>query len=487
MLCTLNLSNTNIVMLPQWVTTASTLECIDLENCTELLELPKGIGNLKRLIVLNIKGCIKLSSMPSGLGELTCLRKLGLFVVGCGDDDASISVLENLDKLRGHLEIRNLKYLKDPTDAGKTYLKHMSYIQSMVLDWSLSETEEELLCDMEQVQGTLSALEPPSQIKDMKINGYQGSCVPRWMMAQNNSSFCQGPCQFLSLTHLTVENCRNLKQMRGLWVLPALKFLILLEMANLEELWTITSDFENSKEEILRGQSCFPALSYIFISGCPRLNVKPYFPPSLENLHLGKSNMQLLSPANFSQMLPPRVNESSSSSSMHSAVCHLKELELIAMMMGSSSGWELLQHYTQLETFSIKGCDGMTQLPESIRSLTSLQKLSIDGCSTLGVLPDWLGELCSLRSLDVDETPMMHSLPQSTKHLRSLVTLQIGDWDNNLKQLPDVIQHLTSLEFLNLMGFAALTELPEWIGQLSALRQLWIQNCPVLECLPQSI
>jgi hypothetical protein len=69
----------------------------------------------------------------------------------------------------------------------------MSYIQSMVLDWSLSETEEELLCDMEQVQGTLSALEPPSQIKDMKINGYQGSCVPRWMMAQNNSSFCQGP------------------------------------------------------------------------------------------------------------------------------------------------------------------------------------------------------------------------------------------------------------------------------------------------------
>jgi Leucine-rich repeat (LRR) protein len=172
---------------------------------------------------------------------------------------------------------------------------------------------------------------------------------------------------------------------------------------------------------------------------------------------------------------------------MHSAVCHLKELELIAMMMGSSSGWELLQHYTQLETFSIKGCDGMTQLPESIRSLTSLQKLSIDGCSTLGVLPDWLGELCSLRSLDVDETPMMHSLPQSTKHLRSLVTLQIGDWDNNLKQLPDVIQHLTSLEFLNLMGFAALTELPEWIGQLSALRQLWIQNCPVLECLPQSI
>jgi hypothetical protein len=92
----------------------------------------------------------------------------------------------------------------------------------------------------------------------------------------------------------------------------------------------------------------------------------------------------------------------------------------------------------------------MTQLPESIRSLTSLKELRIEKCSTLGLLPDWLGELCSLRSLSVMWTPMMDSLPQSTK--QSLVRLEIGRWDSNLKQLPDVIQHLTSLDFLNLTG-----------------------------------
>jgi hypothetical protein len=215
-------------------------------------------------------------------------------------------------------------------------------------------------------------------------------------------------------------------------------------MANLEELWTITSDFENPEEEIRR-KCCFPALSYIFISGCPRLNVKPYFPPSLEQLRLCKSNMQLLSPLRFSQMLPQPINESSSSYSMHSAVSHLKGLVLEEMMMGSSSGWELLQHHTELEILSIEYCKEMTQLPESIRSLTSLRKLNIDGCYSLGLLPDWLGELCSLRSLNVEWTPMMQSLPQSTKHLSSLVTLEIGGWDKNLKQLPDVIQHLTSL------------------------------------------
>jgi Leucine-rich repeat (LRR) protein len=478
-------------MLPQWVTTTSTLECIDLENCRELLELPKGIGNLKRLIVLNIKGCDKLHYMPSGLGQLTRLRKLGLFVVGCGEDESSISELENLDKLSGQLKISNVKYLKDPADAGKCYLKQMNNILSLVLDWSLSETEEELVFDMEKEQGILRALEPPPQIKKLEINGYQGSCFPRWMMAQNDSCFCEaimlkqtGPCQFLSLTELRLRNCPNMKQMRGLWVLPSLKSLFLIKMANLEELWTITSDSGNSGEEI-RGQCCFPALSDISISGCPRLNVKPHFPPSLEKLHLSKSSMQLLSAGSFSQMLPPSVDTSSSSYSMHSAVPHLRELRLT--ITASSPGLEFLQNHTELETLSIKYCYDMTELPESIRSLTSLRKLSIFECTTLGLLPDWLGELCSLRSLSVLGTPMMQSLPQSTKHLRSLVALNIWNWDNNLNQLPDVIEHLTSLEVLNLMGFAALTELPEWIGQLTALRELYIQSFPALEFLPQSI
>ncbi|KAG0529176.1 hypothetical protein BDA96_05G075800 [Sorghum bicolor] len=345
---------------------------------------------------------------------------------------------------------------------------------------------------MEKELGILRALEPPSQIKNIKITGYRGHRLPQWMMKQNDSSYCEaimlkqtGPCQFLSLTELILRNCPNMKQMRGLWVLPSLKSLFLLKMANLEELWTVTSDSGNSEEEIC-GQCCFPALSDIYIFDCPRLNVKPHFPPSLEKLDLSRSNMQLLSAGSFPRMFAPPVDTSSSSYSMNSAVPHLRKLTL-AKIKGSSPGLEFLRNHTKLETLHIEYCKEMTELPESIRSLTLLQNLSIERCSTLGLLPDWLGELRSLRSLSVMWTPMMQTLPQSTKHLRSLVTLQIWYWDNNLKQLPDVIQHLTSLEVLNLTGFAALTELPEWIGQLTALRDLCIQSGPALECLPQSI
>lgn len=54
------LSNTNITVLPQWITLIGTLECIELEYCTELAELPTDIGNLEKLEVLNIQGCWRL-------------------------------------------------------------------------------------------------------------------------------------------------------------------------------------------------------------------------------------------------------------------------------------------------------------------------------------------------------------------------------------------------------------------------------------------
>jgi len=119
----LNLSRTSITLLPPWVTLIGTLERIELEYCTNLVELPQGIENLRRLEVLNINGCLKLRCIPSGFGQLTRLRWLGLFVVGSGGNDARISELENLDMISGWLRIQNLKYIKDPADCKKASLK----------------------------------------------------------------------------------------------------------------------------------------------------------------------------------------------------------------------------------------------------------------------------------------------------------------------------------------------------------------------------
>lgn len=148
-------------MLPQWVTSIGTLERINLQGCLELVELPKGIGKLKMLAVLNIQGCFNLRCMPSGFGQLTRLRQLAFFAVGCDGDDAGISELKNLDMLSGEMEIRNLKYLKDPCDAEKACIKRNNNIKNLKLDWSWSKAEEKSATDVAHEHGVLSALEPP--------------------------------------------------------------------------------------------------------------------------------------------------------------------------------------------------------------------------------------------------------------------------------------------------------------------------------------
>ncbi|TVU26297.1 hypothetical protein EJB05_28836, partial [Eragrostis curvula] len=484
------LSNTNVTVLPQWITLIGTLECIELEYCTELEELPTGMGSLERLEVLNIQGCWKLCSMPSGFGQLIRLRRLGLFVVGFGGDYARIWELENLDMLSGQLEITNLRYLKDPREAARACLKQKEKLESLRLTWwSSSGMEEELVPDIEQDLGVLDALEPPQEIMMLEISGYPGTLLPRWMRKQCYSSYLEGIImktmdpQFHGLTQLVLEKLPNLKNMRGLIVFPSLKTFNLHGMPSLEELWTTTNGSEIGKEGEV--QHCFPVLSALFIWNCPKLNVKPHFPPSLEWLRLRKSNEQLMSPScSFPRVLHPHVDETSCSSGTFAGL-HLKKLKL-EEMTASSSGWDLFQQLTTLESLEIRLCNDLTQLPASMRSLRSLQRLHVDGCSNLGMLPMWLSELCSLQDLSVVRTPMIDSLPQSTENLTSLLELKIVGW-GNLNQLPVAIKHLTTLQVLSLEGCSALSMLPDWIGQLSALRLLRIDRCSALKSLPQSI
>jgi Leucine-rich repeat (LRR) protein len=465
------LSNTNITVLPQWVTSIGTLECIELEYCTELLELPTGMGNLVNLEVLNIQGCWRLCCMPYGLRHLIRLRVLGLFVVGCSAKFARILELENLDMLSGQLEITNLRYLNDTREALKACLKQKKKIDCLKLTWwSSSGIQEELVPDVEQDLGVLDALEPPAEITMLEISGYPGRHLPWWIRKHCESSCLEGIVmrteypRFHGLTQLVLEQLPNLKHMRCLVEFPSLKTFNLHGMPNLEELWTTTNGLEIGEENGSFHHS-FPVLSALFIWNCPKLNVRPYFPLSLEWLRLRKSNGQLMSPnGSSSRLLHPHVDESPFSFGTLARV-HLKKLKL-EEMTASSSSWELLQQLTTLESLEIRLCNDLRELPASMRSLISLQRLHVDGCSNLVMLPEWLGE--------------------STEHLRSLVEMKIVGW-GNLRQLPVAMKHLTSLQVLSLKGCSALCMLPDWIGQLSALGLLRIDRCSNLQSLPHSI
>nr|AAN23093.1 putative rp3 protein [Zea mays] len=472
--------------LPQCMTSLIHLESVDLGHCPKLVELPEGIGNLRNLKVLNLKKCKKLRGLPAGCGQLTRLQQLSLFVIGDNTKHARISELENLDKLDGELQIKNIRYVKDPSDADKVRLKKKIGIRKLLLDCysrlevQPDDVEEELSLNKEF--HLLDSLEPPSKIEKLRIRGYRGSQMPRWMTKQSDCCcpaddthivMQRNPSEFSHLIELVLDNLPNLEHLGELVELPLIKILKLKILPKLGELLTTTTG-----EEGVEVQCCFHHVSTLVIIDCPKLVVKPYFPPSLQRLTLEGNNMQLVSSGCF---FHPRHHHAShahgdeSSSSSYFADetgTHLERLEL-RRLTGSSSGWEVLQHLTGLHTLEIYMCTDLTHLPESIHCPTTLCKLMIIRCDNLRVLPDWLVELKSLQSLNIDSCDALQHLTISS--LTSLTCL------------PESMQHLTSLRTLNLCRCNELTHLPEWLGELSVLQKLWLQDCRGLTSLPQSI
>ncbi|XP_066359452.1 putative disease resistance protein RGA3 isoform X1 [Miscanthus floridulus] len=489
--------------LPQCMTSLSHLESLDLGYCSDLVELPEGIGNLRNLKVLNLKRCKKLCGLPAGCGQLTRLQQLSLFVIGDSTKHARISELESLDKLNGELRIKNIKYVKDPGETDKVHLKEKNGIQKLSLDWysrwevQPNDVEEELSLNMEKDLHLLNSLEPPQKIEKLGICGYRGSQLPRWMTKQSDSCgladdrhivMQRNPPEFSHLTKLVLDNLPNLEHLGELVELPLIKILKLRGMPKLVELLTTTRGFATGEE----GVECrFPHLSTLVISDCPKLVVKPYFPLSLQSLELEGSNGQLVSSgcffhAHHRHAAHAHGDESSSSSCIVDVTgTPLKRLNL-GRLIGSSSGWEVLQHLTGLHNLHIYKCTDLTHLPESIQCITSLRILEISDCANLRVLPDWLVELKSLQSLNLRSCNALQQLPEQIGELCSLQYLCIS-FLPSLTCLPESMQRLTSLQFLNLCMCGTLTQLPEWLGELSALQTLWLQSCGGLTSLPCSI
>lgn len=101
----------------------------------------------------------------------------------------------------------------------------------------------------------------------------------------------------------------------------------------------------------------------------------------------------------------------------------------------------------------------MTSFPEGmLRNLTCLQTLEINTLSKLKELPNELFNLATLENLEILACDELESLPeQGWQGLRSLRTMHIFVCEG-LRSLPEGMRHLTSLEVLAIHGCQALKE-----------------------------
>ena len=146
---------------------------------------------------------------------------------------------------------------------------------------------------------------------------------------------------------------------------------------------------------------------------------------------------------------------------------------------------EVLLVFPCLEELIIRGCNKLRDLPDSLDTCASLQKLVVQDCPNLRSLPG---------------VPSITTLPSGVQCYTSFVEyMENGDClpstssiHPSLQKLKlygsvlflDQIQYFIALKILWIQEFGEIVALPEWLGNLSSLQELYIVDCKNLVHLP---
>ncbi|XP_043714887.1 putative disease resistance protein At3g14460 [Telopea speciosissima] len=234
----------------------------------------------------------------------------------------------------------------------------------------------------------------------------------------------------------------------------------------------------------------FPLLQELRIRECPKLVVLPFL-QKIESLHLEDCD-QITTLSSSSQS-----SSSSSARRVHDSFFSLlqletglpitlQELKIVNCMNLQSLPMGLFDNLTSVQVLELRGYRNLKSLPEGLHKLTSLQRLKITECPAFESFPD-MGLPIALRYLSISNCGKLNTLPKGLHKLTNLY-LEIlecsflMDCKNQAPLLYWGLRDLTSLSSLAIGGCPALVSIPKGLLHTN-LADLCIKNCPILESL----
>ncbi|GAB4841389.1 hypothetical protein Ancab_022118 [Ancistrocladus abbreviatus] len=524
----LDVSSTNIIVLPESICTLCNLQTLLLSGCGRLEKLPSAIGNLKELRHLDIsstkikelpvsictlcnlqtlllKWCTgiqkfpddmwKLSSlrclaidrlrveeMPQRLSMLEKLHSLDMFVVGEAGG-SQLAELRGLQHLRGRLCIKGLENVANVDDAREADLKEMGGLDDLAFEFdrcriNISEKERDVLGN----------LRPRANLEKLTISYYGATSFPSWL----------GDHSFQSMTSLQLINCVFCYSLPPLGQIPPLKVLRIEGMNKvrlvgaefygcgtpfrcLEEL--VFKHMEEWEEWIVEGVS-FPRLKKLQLSECRKLRgCLPAHLPSLEQLDIRNC-----------QQLEGPLPQLESISELHLRQCDKVELrEIFQLTTLTRLQLEVLPQLINmppsglaelpsLKSLTISDCSNFISF-EDPRLSEGLKYLEIHGCPDLKSLPEGMFKLAHISSIDIWHCGSLefscthnNGLPSSIQSLSVTMVKKM--------EFPKLIslhrmQLYSSLSHLKVANDVGLVSFP--LGVLPKLRTLSFWSCENLE------
>ncbi|RWR91871.1 putative disease resistance protein RGA3 [Cinnamomum micranthum f. kanehirae] len=517
---------TPIERLPKSTTRLYNLQTLVLKSCGELVEVPESIGDLLQLRYLDLSHCTNIERLPESTTRLYNLQTL--ILRSCQKLVEVPESIGDLLQLR-YLDLSGMKIERLPESTTRLY-----NLQTLDLSecWGLVELPSDLsnLVNLRHLSNPslVSILSRIGTLKGLQTLGHfnVGKEIGRGINELKDLIHLRG---YLCISEL--ENVVNVEEAKEAQLKTKQK------IDCLELQWkcdSVESRQEGIEEEVLNalephtnlkeleiegycgvrfptwlGDSSFSKLTHVRLRKC-RCRLLPPFGrlPSLQHLTLndlhelkkvgrefyGDGTMTGFPPLeklSFDSM--PDLEELSG---LESDIRHIREIVISNCTKLSLSS---LRYLTSLSRLEIRDCSNITSLGNGLQHLTSLQSLVIAYCpelTSLTCLPKGLQRLLLKRC------PKIHSLPEEPS--TTLSHLRISMFPN-ITSLPNGLQHLTSLQSLEIVYCPELTSLTnvdlpatldDGLGNSNysnptclpkGLQKLTLEYCPKISSLPEEL
>ncbi|XP_043712464.1 putative disease resistance protein RGA3 [Telopea speciosissima] len=404
------------------------LRVLRFKNCCNH-ELPDSIGKLKhlRLLDLSFSDIVRL---PDSIGSLYNLQTLDL--AGCWNLIELPEDIGNLVNLRHLLLPVHWGFHKIPLGVGN--LTSLQTLSTFVVG---SKKRISQLCGTQDISNLenvgnngMEAMVSKLQLLGLRLYNLSSLRVLRISNCKNLESLSKELHTLMSLRRLVLENCPALVSFQEIRLPTALQELKILDCKNLEslpkELHILTS------------------LQEFIIESCPAL-------------------------VSFQETGLPTA---------------LEELDIIDCRNLESLPMGLLHSLTSLQRLEIKECPTLESIPD-MGLPTALQQVSILNCGQLNSLPKGLHILTNLKQLEIVECSFLMKCknlePLHTSGLHNLISLSyltIGGC-HALVSIPKGLLP-SNLRVFRIKGCPILESLYDGLSDLTSLKRLEIQNCPML-------